>query len=121
MGIDQIVRIAPGHGTPVVPELGDYASASPGWSEVEHRGPQPLDSLVGFWEGQPGSVALRPWPYPELCILLTGRVSLVDDDGGRMEFGAGEAFFVPETFSGTWETLEPTTKVFVGFGALAGS
>ena len=121
MGIEQIIRIAPGHGTSVVPDPADYASVSPGWKEVEHRGPRPLDSLIGFWEGEPGSVALRPWPYPELCILLSGRVALVDEDGQRAEFGAGEAFFVPPSFSGTWETLEPTTKVFVGFGALAGT
>ena len=120
MSVNEIVRIAPGHGETVVPDVASYQAVSADWREVEHRGPAPLESLIGFWEGEGGSARLAPWPYDELCVLLSGRVALVDDEGGRVEFGAGESFFIPRSFSGRWETIEPTTKVFVGFGAFMG-
>src|SRR3546814_3029394 len=53
-----------------------------------------------------------------VCIMISGRVALIDLDGNRREFSAGEAFFVPQSFRGTWETVEPSKKFFV---ALPGS
>lgn len=52
--------------------------------------------------------------------MLTGMVALVDHTGARREFGAGEAFWVPRGFSGTWETVEPSTKIFVALPATDG-
>ena len=46
-------------------------------------------------------------------MLLSGRVAVVDLDGGRAEFGPGEAFFIPRGFAGDWVTVEPSRKVFV--------
>ena len=45
--------------------------------------------------------------------MLTGTVALTDRTGARRVFRAGEAFFVPQGFSGIWETIEPATKSFV--------
>ncbi|NNM47206.1 cupin domain-containing protein [Knoellia sp. DB2414S] len=69
-----------------------------------------------MWEGSTGTLRLPDYPYDEVCVMLEGRVALVDEDGRRREFGAGEAFFVPRGFSGVWETLEPSRKVFVALG-----
>jgi uncharacterized cupin superfamily protein len=99
----------------VVPDAADYDTVTPGWSEVEYRAVELAeDSLGGLWEGQPGAVSFESWPYTEFCVMLEGRVALVDSAGGRREFGAGEAFVVPRGFRGTWETLEPSRKYFVG-------
>lgn len=65
-----------------------------------------------------GEVLCDPYPYDEVCIMISGRVALIDLDGNRREFSAGEAFFVPQSFRGTWETVEPSKKFFV---ALPGS
>jgi uncharacterized protein len=47
--------------------------------------------------------------------MLSGRVALIDEDGGRREFSGGDASFVARTFSGTWETIEPSVKICIGY------
>lgn len=118
MSVHDIVTFSPGTGTPFQPEWG--AAASPQWEETEWRAFGSADGpyLGGSWTGQPGTLRCDPYPYDEVCIMITGRVALVDADGGRREFGPGQAFFVPKTFTGTWETIEPSEKYFI---ALIGS
>lgn len=115
-GVDVIRTISREAGEPVVPEW-DAGSASPDWRECEYRCFKDVTGQLfgGLWEGDPGSLRMSPYPYDEVCVMLEGRVALVDEDGGRREFTAGEAFFVPRSFSGTWETIEPSRKVFIGF------
>ncbi|MET9080857.1 cupin domain-containing protein [Streptomyces sp. NPDC004237] len=113
--IEQIQVLAPGSGTPVVPEVNDYAAVTEGWREVEHRVRLSREgSVAGAWEGEPGSVRLPDWPYDEVCVIQAGRVAIEDAAGGRREFGPGAAFLVPAGFDGWWHTLEPTRKIFVG-------
>ncbi|WP_309066133.1 cupin domain-containing protein [Microbacterium sp.] len=97
-----------------VPDPSDYTTVTPGWSETEYRAVEIADdSLGGLWEGRPGAVSFDEWPYTEFCVMLEGRVAVVDHAGRRREFGAGEAFVVPKGFRGTWETIEPSRKYFV--------
>lgn len=114
MNIEQIVRVDPASARRVVPDSADYDAVSEGWREVEYRAVELADdSLGGLWEGEVGHVSFDSWPYTEFCVILVGRVALVDRAGGRREFRAGDAFVVPRGFSGTWETLEPSRKYFV--------
>ena len=114
MTIDDIVVID-GSGTAVVPPLSDYQAASAGWAESEF----PCLDLaashvrVGFWTGEPGEVALHPWPYTEVCAIVSGRVAVVDLQGGRREFGSSECFVIPKGFFGLWVTLQPSSKTFL--------
>ncbi|MBM7518648.1 cupin domain-containing protein [Nocardioides nitrophenolicus] len=112
--VADIRTIAVGTGSAVVPEW-EVGAASPGWEETEWRafGDDETRPFGGAWEGRPGSLRLDDYPYDEVCVMLTGVVALVDLSGARREFRAGEAFFVPRGFAGTWETVEPATKVFV--------
>ena len=115
MGIETVQRLGRGRGIRAVPALDDYDARSEVWIEAEHRA-EIADSsaLVGFWEGEPGWVRFESWPYNEVCVILSGRVAVEDESGQRAVFGAGEAFVVPFGFQGTWHTLEPTEKIFVG-------
>lgn len=98
-----------------VPALDDYDGHSADWREAEYRAQLPVPNVIaGFWEGEPGWVDLNFWPYNELCVILTGRVAVEDRNGGRVEYGPGESFLVPQGFEGRWVTIEPTTKIFVG-------
>jgi len=116
MSIDLITELGPGLGERVVPDFGSDAIVSAEWIEVEHRGPKLACGVtVGFWEGQAGALRLDPWLDDELCVLLTGRVALIDDAGRRREFVAGQSFVIPQEFAGVWETVTPSTKVFVAF------
>ena len=114
MSIDSIRPITKDGATCVVPPLSDYTSASPDWTEVEYQCFRTAGgSFGGCWEGESGEVSFDRWPYGEACVLLSGRIALVDTSGNRREFGAGEAFYIPVGFSGRWITLEPTKKIFV--------
>lgn len=114
LGVADVVKIRVGTGRPVVPDFGP-GTASREWRETEWRSfGDGNDTLYGgAWEGSPGTLQLECYPYNELCVMLTGSVALVDSKGERRVFHAGDAFFVPRGFSGVWETLEPSSKIFV--------
>jgi uncharacterized protein len=113
--IDDVVLVAPETGTGTVPPVEDYEVLSPRWEEVEYRvfGGEARSYFGGFWTGEPGAVRFDAWPYDEICVVLTGRVAVVDRAGGRKEFSAGQAFFVPQGLAGDWITVEPSAKVFI--------
>ncbi|HST42384.1 MAG TPA: cupin domain-containing protein [Conexibacter sp.] len=67
---------------------------------------------IGSWHGEPGRLRIDDQPHDELSVLQSGRVAIVDADGVRSEFGPGDAFVLRAGFSGVWETLEPTDKVY---------
>ncbi|MGY1807076.1 cupin domain-containing protein [Blastococcus sp. SYSU D00669] len=113
--IDDVVPVSAGAGTTVAPPVDGYHVLSARWEEVEHRvfGGDAESYFGGFWTGEPGAVRFDAWPYDEICVVLKGRVAVVDQTGRRKEFGAGEAFFVPQGLAGDWVTVEPSAKVFV--------
>ena len=115
MGVEQIRPIRMGEGQVVEPKWPE-GDASEGWAEKEYRSFADETGRLfgGTWQGSPGSLRMDPYPYDEVCVMLSGRVALVDVDGGRREFGEGEAFFVPRGFRGVWETLVPSQKIFIG-------
>jgi uncharacterized cupin superfamily protein len=115
MNITDIVRLSPRTGRPNVPPLDGYEVLSPEWKETEYLayGGPAREYTGGYWTGEPGTVRIDPWPYDEICVIISGRVAVADLDGGRDEFGPGEAFYIPQGFAGDWITVEPTNKIFV--------
>lgn len=115
MDISAVTVLGAAGRAPYVPPLSDYAASSPSWTEAEFTGLETAAASVraGYWTGEPGSVRLDPWPYTEICSILTGRVAVVDQAGGRLEFGAGDGFVVPKGFVGDWLTLEAASKYFI--------
>ncbi|MFJ4375316.1 cupin domain-containing protein [Pseudomonas japonica] len=114
MSINDVTEITMAHGTAITPQWpANMASAD--WQETEYRCfSNPSGSLFGgTWSGEPGTLVLEGYPYHEICVMLSGHVALVDSDGGRKDFKAGQSFFVPRGFSGTWLTLEPSSKIFI--------
>ncbi|MGR6999414.1 cupin domain-containing protein [Yinghuangia aomiensis] len=120
MSINDIRTVLVDGGDAVVPDW-PPGEASPDWKETEYRGFASADGRLfgGGWEGTGGTLRLDPYPYDEVCVMVSGRVALIDLDGNRREFGAGEAFFVPKGFRGTWETLEPSRKFFIAYDPTA--
>jgi uncharacterized cupin superfamily protein len=115
MSVDTIRLLSEEAGTPFVPPVDSYEVRSESWVECEyHCFRDPTGQvLCAVWTGEPGVVYHGPWPKDEVCILLSGRVALEDEEGGRREFQAGDSFIVPRTFSGAWETIEPARKIFI--------
>lgn len=67
--------------------------------------------FAGHWRATPGKWRVA-YTEHEFCHLLAGRVRIVSTAGTTREFGAGESFVVPAGFTGTWEVIETTTKLY---------
>lgn len=74
--------------------------------------------FVGTWSSTPGLWRIR-YTESEFCHLLSGAVRLTDSGGKSWSFTAGASFIVPSGFTGTWEVLEPATKLYAIFEAKA--
>ena len=113
--INDIQRVHSNNLPGSIPSLRDYDSVSKGWAEQEFRVDFHTTAAEGgYWTGQAGFVSFDSWPYSELCVIVSGRVAVEDHTGNTVTFGSGDSFLIPQGFSGTWHTLEPTAKVFVG-------
>lgn len=70
------------------------------------------DLVAGTWTSTPGK-----WRAftgrDEFCHIVSGHVRLIGDDGTIRSFKSGDAFLIPNGFSGCWEVVETTTKHFV--------
>lgn len=70
------------------------------------------DFIAGTWTSTPGQ-----WHAftgrDEFCHIVSGHVRLIGDDGTIQSFKTGDAFLIPNGFSGRWEGVETTTKHFV--------
>jgi uncharacterized cupin superfamily protein len=69
---------------------------------------------TGIWEGEDGHWTIN-YTEHEYCEMLQGVSVLRDKDGNAKTLRAGDRFVIPAGFSGTWEVLEPTRKVYVIF------
>jgi uncharacterized protein len=68
--------------------------------------------FAGVWESTPGRWRVR-YTENEFCHITRGRVRIADASGQQWTFKAGDSFVIPAGFVGTWETIEPTSKLYV--------
>src|ERR1041384_5906071 len=68
--------------------------------------------FAGVWESTPGRWRVR-YTENEFCHITRGRIRLADASGQQWSFEAGDSFVIPAGFNGTWETIEPTAKLYV--------
>lgn len=75
----------------------------------------------GVWEVTPGTFRSTRPEYHEMCQIVAGRATIVEDDGTSREIGPGSLFITPEGWTGTWIVHETLRKVWVviPFAALA--
>ena len=69
---------------------------------------------AGVWEGAKGQWKIN-YTEHEYCEILQGVSVLRDQDGNAVTYRTGDRFVIPAGFSGTWEVLEDTRKVYVIF------
>lgn len=70
--------------------------------------------FAGVWESSVGRWRVS-YTENEFCHITRGRVRIEDARGGACEFGVGDSFVIPAGFSGTWQVLEPMSKLYVIF------
>ena len=68
--------------------------------------------FAGTWEAGPGCWKVS-YTENEFCQILAGRSILRDAQGNERELKAGDNFVIPTGFSGEWEVLETTKKIYV--------
>lgn len=70
-------------------------------------------TFAGVWEATPGAwrVAYDEW---EFCTIIHGASVLHEDGADAPHFlGPGDSFVIRPGFTGIWEVVEPTRKLFV--------
>ena len=70
-----------------------------------------LFGLTGFWQSETGKWRIS-YTEEETCHLLAG-VSIVTDEAGvSTTLRAGDSFVIPKGFTGTWEVVETSRKLY---------
>jgi uncharacterized cupin superfamily protein len=68
--------------------------------------------ISGSWTSTPGKwIAFSD--RDEFCYIIYGNCRLVSDSGDVNSYKTGDAFLIPNGFSGYWEVIEETRKHFV--------
>ena len=73
---------------------------------------------TGHWQGEPGKWRVH-YTEEEYCEILAGRSVITDEHGVARTVQAGDRFVIGRGFSGTWEVLETTLKVYVVYEAVS--
>jgi uncharacterized cupin superfamily protein len=75
----------------------------------------PGNERAGVWRADPATTGPHTPKYSEFMYLIEGTVTLVDPDGRRETFTAGDAVLVPRGTTYTWQQAEPLRKYYVIF------
>jgi len=70
---------------------------------------------VGVWQSTAYAEDLGEAGYPadEFCVVLSGSASLTDEAGKSEVFSAGDCYFVPKGFKGSFRVIETMRKYYV--------
>jgi uncharacterized cupin superfamily protein len=68
--------------------------------------------LTGIWHSEIGKWRIN-YTEEEFCQILEGESILTDMQGLAVTVSEGDNFVIPRGFSGTWEVLQPTRKIYV--------
>ena len=68
--------------------------------------------VTGIWESTPYAETFDEYPGDEFCQVLSGKVELTDENGNVAAFEAGDSYFVPKGFKGTFRVVETMRKYY---------
>ena len=86
-------------------------SGNPKQSLWNHYSDATGQFFSGEWHSEVGKWRIN-YTEEEYCRLLEGVSVITDAAGNATTLRAGDSFVVPGGFSGTWEVLEPTRKLY---------
>ena len=116
MKIDQLINFAEAQ-TPADhyrPAAEKILKGDPAQSVRNHYSSPCKQFHTGEWSGDVGQWTIN-YTEHEYCEILQGVSVLRDKDGNAVTYRAGDRFVIPARFSGTWEVIEPTRKIYVMF------
>ncbi|MEB4615330.1 cupin domain-containing protein [Leucobacter sp. M11] len=65
---------------------------------------------TGIWECEPGSFTGFRDGYAEICVFLSGRVTVQGEGDEPIEFGPGDVLVMPSGWRGVWHVHERLRK-----------
>ena len=68
--------------------------------------------FAGEWGAEVGCWRVQ-YTENEYFHILSGKSIIRDDDGNELELNPGDKVCVPAGFTGEWEVIEPTQKIYV--------
>ncbi len=69
--------------------------------------------FVGAYQAEPAKLTLEDYPYDEFMYLLSGKLSITDEDGNLEEFYPGQALVLKKGFNGTFEMHGNVRKIAI--------
>ena len=66
---------------------------------------------AGVWVSGPGAWRVH-YTEDEFCLILEGEVELTDAGGSTCRYGVGDAFVIPQGFSGIWRSIGNVRKYY---------
>ena len=69
--------------------------------------------LCGVWESAPSREEIESYPAHELMTVLSGSVTITNEDGQSDTFTAGDTFFIPKGTKCTWHVTETLRKYYL--------
>ena len=111
-----VINFATNDGTPGQRRLADLpdrvVEGDPHHETISHFSSPDGSVLAGTWTSTPGK-----WhafsDRDEFCYIISGHCQLISDAGEVQDFRTGDAFLIPNGFSGYWNVVETTTKHYV--------
>jgi len=107
---ESFIRLHP-HGPPGVGMKGDEKEKE----HVYYTSPTNDVISAGVWEAAPRTGGPYTLEYSEFMYILEGSVTLVETQGQKQTFKAGEAVLAPRGVEIIWQQTEPVRKYWVIF------
>jgi len=67
----------------------------------------------GIWQSSAGAWVTEISGYTEFCYIIEGEAQVTDQDGRVNHIKTGDAFVMPDGFTGRWEVAQFVKKYFV--------
>ena len=69
--------------------------------------------MTGVWESAPCKEEIDSYPDHEMMTIISGSVTLTDENGSAETFTAGDTFFIAKGTKCTWEITETLRKFYM--------
>ncbi len=69
--------------------------------------------IAGVWSADPHTQHFDAYPVDEVCVVLTGSITLTELNAEPQIFSAGDAFGLRKGTNLTWTQAPETRKIFV--------
>ncbi|GGE38586.1 cupin [Primorskyibacter flagellatus] len=103
-------------------DLGEFADKPTALADGQQEASTPLWTSpdgkvsIGIWECTPGRFTADRSKSTEFCYFLAGRIRMTRTDGSTEDLGTGDSLLLERGWTGTWEILEQTRKIYVIYG-----